>query len=813
MSPLSIVSFHGHAEVVTTLVDRGADVNIADVTGATPLFNATHQGHAALARVLLYREADIEIQTQDGLTPMYLAASTHCYWTRASVNTASSRLWTPLHAAGFAGHAEAVRLLLDSDASINQVDADGDTVLAKACNRGHTEVVQLMLEFGAATDRADSAGRSALFAAAENGHLNIVEALLDAGAENDIADDLGVTLLHVASSSGSAEIVTALIDRGARVDAVGISGKTALMAAAGRRPGCQLGDRKCNDGESATSIASRGGHIGATLALLESGAHADLISASRAALFAAAQEGHLDVVEALVAHQEAAMDIPEESGDTALSVAALHGHAAIVALLLDAGVSVESMNTAGRTPLHQAAASDSADVVQALLERGATVDTTDAIGDTSLHLAANHGHSTIVAQPLASRADPDLKNSRGESTLLAACGKRHVRVAALLLDESASVDEEDEDGNTPLVTACFAGCMEIVKMLISHGVALETPNAKEQTALPAAASREQFEIVRALLDAGASVDVQAAGGDTLLTARGDRGGSASLECSLKRARTRSPPRMVRVALLTTTLDRVLQLGSEMQEFEGLWTSVAFRMADIFRYVMHECTEGSASRTIVRRLVRILMRFIGLRAIFEGVNVFARLVGSRMIVSSIQNIHTEIDHFTRQLDWDWSDPMHSEWFERVRSEQTALMQAFERTVHDDDAFLVELEDESRQLEALYLLEYEKKEHNDVYNRDQLDLLELYLEKTVQVIGMQSQYPSGSFPATKSRSDDWHRTEGKEVPEPEPEAEGQNNKNDEAPSAVRLVRFNAIQPNSRFDAIGTLDVSNEEENRPS
>ena len=78
------------------------------------------------------------------------------------------------------------------------------------------------------------------------------------------------------------------------------------------------------------------------------------------------------------------MALPAADGEQrqlALALATQHGHAEVVASLLDAGVDPNRYNPVGAhahsTPLHQAALSGHLDVVRLLVERGARLDIRD----------------------------------------------------------------------------------------------------------------------------------------------------------------------------------------------------------------------------------------------------------------------------------------------------------------------------------------------------------------------------------------------------------------------------------------------------
>ena len=81
LSPLSAGASDLHAAdkkgdiaTITTLLDKGADINAEDKNGYTPIHFAAHAGQLRSISVLLDRGADIEARDENGETLLHWAA-------------------------------------------------------------------------------------------------------------------------------------------------------------------------------------------------------------------------------------------------------------------------------------------------------------------------------------------------------------------------------------------------------------------------------------------------------------------------------------------------------------------------------------------------------------------------------------------------------------------------------------------------------------------------------------------------------------------------------------------------------------------
>lgn len=127
-------------------------------------------------------------------------------------------------------------------------------------------------------------------------------------------------------------------------------------------------------------------------------------------LFLALRDQSLKVAEVLAVHPAVQVDASNQTGETALMMAALRGHLDWCQRLVARGAAVDRQ---GWTPLHYAAAGPSADVVGWLLQQRAAIEARSPNGTTPLMMAAKYGSESSTEELLRRGANPSLRNQQG----------------------------------------------------------------------------------------------------------------------------------------------------------------------------------------------------------------------------------------------------------------------------------------------------------------------------------------------------------------------------------------------------------------
>lgn len=273
LTALHFAAREGQLEAARTLVAAGADLNITDEYGSTPLILATVNGHLDVAGALLEAGADPKIADEWGRTAIFAATDLHTLDALARAHPRPDDALTPV---------DIVRLALEKGADPNvaltktlpdwivvggahsPILRTGSTPLLRAAMSGDLAIMELLLAAGAnptlATELREtndakggggmgdygSGGTTPFLAAAglgwrqtvsrgrEEDAILALQILMELGADVNQTNQAGDTALHGATYRGSLAIMEFLLDHGADPTAKNLTGWTPLDIALGQ---------------------------------------------------------------------------------------------------------------------------------------------------------------------------------------------------------------------------------------------------------------------------------------------------------------------------------------------------------------------------------------------------------------------------------------------------------------------------------------------------------------------------------------------------------------------------------------------------
>ncbi|KAJ8406825.1 hypothetical protein AAFF_G00297410 [Aldrovandia affinis] len=518
-----LISLHnacsfGHAEVVNLLLHHGADANSRDNWNYTPLHEAAIKGKIDVCIVLLQHGAEPTIRNTDGRTALDLAEPA----TKA-VLTGEYRKDDLLESARSGNEDKLMALLTPLNVNCHASDGRKSTPLHLAAGYNRVKTVQLLLQHGADVLAKDKGDLVPLHNACSYGHYEVTELLVKHGACVNAMDLWQFTPLHEASSKNRVEVCSLLLGYGADPTFLNCHNKSAIDLA----PTAQLKERLAYEfkGHALLQAAREADvarvkkhlsvetinfkhpqthetamHCAATSPYHKRKQVCELLLRKGANVNEKTKEYLLDAPtpgEVLVVKHEAKVNALDHLGQTALHRAAHCGHLQTCRLLLSSGCDPLITSLQGFSPSQMGNES-----VREILQEGVFVGNSDA--DRQLLEASKSGDLEIVKR-LCTLQNVNCRDVEGRQStpLHFSAGYNRVAVVEFLLRHGADVHAKDKGGLVPLHNACSYGHYEVAELLVIHGAVVNVADLWKFTPLHEAAAKGKYEICKLLLQHGA----------------------------------------------------------------------------------------------------------------------------------------------------------------------------------------------------------------------------------------------------------------------------------------------------------------------
>ena len=565
---LHFAATRGDKDILQTLINAGAVIDVKSDSGMTLLHEAARGGSVEGVRQILEYGVDIEARDNLNMTPLFAA----CWDANgsdaivrallaagANVSVVDKCGYSPLHELAKKGRTKAALMLLETGkADLTLRTQAGFSVVEFAAGIGDYELVRNLLERGASVQSGTCRGSALHFAVQTDNddHLYaIVERLLEEGCDINAKNEYGCTPLHclLTVKRGKENIVRLLLSRGADINIPDDDGDTVLNCLAQHSDASEsilelLLENKADvslanhEGMTPLHNLARGGLAANLRILLKAGANpsakdkhnrqpiqyaAKTNEATVRALLDfdaevnvtgsdwpspivyASSEANLQVLNLLLDRgADAKSEDPGNPGWTALHAACKRSDPdpAFAELLIEHGADVNAVTKISKTtPLHNAVGS--AAVVQLLLREGAFVDPRDSDDRTPLMAACNNLNSARVVDILIKAgADPMVKDkSFGATGLHYSCFSDELAPIVIHSGRCDDLNVKDKNGYSPLIYAAINGHSGAVSCLLQSGkVKMDQEGIKSRNAAMFAAQTGSTEALKLLIQCDAS---------------------------------------------------------------------------------------------------------------------------------------------------------------------------------------------------------------------------------------------------------------------------------------------------------------------
>lgn len=479
LTPIRIAFNQGALNIVQELVKAGADINIEETDGMTPLmFVASRGDDLEQIEFLVESGADATYKNKDGLSVLDCAAS--------SKHRGTDVLKYLVEHGGYADGYTVKRAL-----EARYPDYSKAEYLIQECEKNGEEwgvyegyTIPYLAAFGTADrleremaggghswdEKDHSSGDSILMVAASMGNLNVMQYLINSGANIQFTGLDGGTALTRAASNGRYDAVKLLMDSG--YEFLPYNEESAF--------------------ENELHGAAENGDTEMMKLLFAYGFQLKKKSL-HFALDGVCKSGNHEAIDLLVNEaQKQELKADFDYGNGLIDAIDRNDLETVEYLLKTYGVNINKLDGWG---LNAAVKENNIEMVRYLLNHGAKVNPDVQGEETPLYCAVNCSGIEMVELLVEAGADIE-QPVWNEETVVMSAAATSSRILKYLVEKGADINKQSTEGVTCLYYAVIGGKRENVEFLLSQGVDTSPVIKDGKTAYQIAKDKKDKEILR-----------------------------------------------------------------------------------------------------------------------------------------------------------------------------------------------------------------------------------------------------------------------------------------------------------------------------